>query len=177
METLSHCILVPYDFTPPAMNAVAHALSLAKVLDTKITLLHIVKKDAEVPEMEQQIKEEAQKINETYNILPNTIVREGSIFRAITQVAHELEAVLVVMVTHGMKGMQKLTGSWALKVIVGSKVPFLVVQDPPKSTEIKKIVFPVDFKTETRRSSSGLSLWPNISPRKFFCFQQPVRKA
>lgn len=170
METLSHCILVPYDFTPPAMNAVAHALSLAKVLDTKITLLHIVKKDAEVPEMEQQIKEEAQKINETYNILPNTIVREGSIFRTITQVAHELEAVLVVMVTHGMKGMQKLTGSWALKVIVGSKVPFLVVQDPPKSTEIKKIVFPVDFKTENKEKLKWAQFMAKYFPSKILLF-------
>ena len=176
METLNHCILVPYDFTPPAMNAVAHAVSLAKVLETKITLLHIVKKDAEVPEMEQQIKEEAQKINEIYNVLPNTLVREGSIFRTINQVAHELEAILVVMVTHGMKGLQKLTGSWALKVIVGSKVPFLVVQDPPKSAEIKKIVFPVDFKTENKEKLKWAQFMAKYFPSKILLFSA-VRKA
>ncbi len=150
METLNHSILVPYDFTEIAMNAIAHAVSLAKVLDTNITLLHIVKKEAEIVEMEQQMKEEALKINETHNTLPNFVVREGSIFRTITQVAHELDCVLVVMGTHGMKGLQKLTGSWALKVIVGSKIPFLVVQDPPRTTDVKKIVFPVDFKSENK---------------------------
>ena len=47
------------------------------------------------------------------------------------------------MGTHGMKGMQKLTGSWALKVIVKSKVPFIVVQDPPADQErYHNIVFP-----------------------------------
>jgi nucleotide-binding universal stress UspA family protein len=55
------------------------------------------------------------------------------------------------MGTHGMKGLQKLTGSWALKVIIGSKVPFLVVQSPPRlGIDMKKVVFPVDFKTETK---------------------------
>ncbi len=150
METLNHSILVPYDFTEKAMFAVAHAVSLSKVLDTNITLLHIVKKEAEIKEMEQQMKEEVQKINEIYNVLPNSIIREGTIFRTVTQVAHEYDCVLVVMVTHGMKGLQKLTGSWALKVIVGSKVPFLVVQEPPRTVDVKKIVFPVDFKSENK---------------------------
>jgi nucleotide-binding universal stress UspA family protein len=55
------------------------------------------------------------------------------------------------MGTHGMKGMQKLTGSWALKVIVKSKVPFIVVQDPPTDLErYHNIVFPVDFRNENK---------------------------
>ncbi len=150
METLNHSILVPYDFTEVAMNAVTHAVALSKVLETNVTLLHIVKKDAEISEMEQQMKEDVQKLNEIHNVVLNGLVREGSIFRTITQVAHELNCVLVVMGTHGMKGMQKLTGSWALKVIVGSKIPFLVIQDPPVVSDVKKIVFPVDFKTENK---------------------------
>jgi nucleotide-binding universal stress UspA family protein len=47
--------------------------------------------------------------------------------------------------------MQKLTGSRALKVIVKSKVPFLVVQDKPSEKHrYTDIVFPIDFKAETR---------------------------
>ena len=47
--------------------------------------------------------------------------------------------------------MQKLTGSWALKVIVKSKVPFIVVQDPPADQEkYHNIVFPVDFRAENK---------------------------
>ncbi|WP_199221615.1 universal stress protein, partial [Desulfonatronum sp. SC1] len=125
------------------MNAVAHAVNLSKRLDTGITLLHIAKKDTEINELEQQLTAEAQKINETYNVKPACLVKEGSIFKTINQVAHEVEATLIVMGTHGMKGLQKLTGSWALKVIVGSKIPFLVVQEPPKSAEEEiKLVFP-----------------------------------
>ncbi len=44
-------------------------------------------------------------------------------------------SMLVVMGTHGMKGMQKITGSWALKVIVKSKVPFIVDRISPMPGE------------------------------------------
>ncbi|GAI18925.1 unnamed protein product, partial [marine sediment metagenome] len=54
------------------------------------------------------------------------------------------------MGTHGMRGMQKLTGSWALKVIVGSEVPFVVVQEPPANEHFNNIVFPIDFRAETK---------------------------
>ena len=76
---------------------------------------------------------------------------KGSIFTAIAEFANDKDASLVVMGTHGMKGMQKLTGSWALKVIVKSKVPFIVVQDPPADQErYHNIVFPVDFRGENK---------------------------
>jgi nucleotide-binding universal stress UspA family protein len=55
------------------------------------------------------------------------------------------------MGTHGIVGMQKLTGSWALKVVVKSKIPFIVVQDPPADHErYHNIVFPVDFRIENK---------------------------
>ena len=54
------------------------------------------------------------------------------------------------MGTHGIRGLQKLTGSWALKVIVRTKVPFVVVQEFPKSNNYQKVVFPVDYKRESK---------------------------
>ena len=151
MDSLKNSIIVAYDFTEVAMNAVGHAVYLAKNFNTGIALLHIVKKASEIKEMEQQLEVEIQKINELHNVRPSGIVRTGTIFKTINQVAHDVDATMIVMGTHGIKGMQKITGSWALKVIVGSKVPFLVVQDPPKSkNEPLQFVFPVDFKTENK---------------------------
>ena len=49
-----------------------------------------------------------------------------------------------------MKGMQKITGSWALKVIVGCHVPYLIVQKDPCYTDPTDILFPVDYKLETK---------------------------
>lgn len=40
------------------------------------------------------------------------------------------------MGTHGAKGMQKIFGSFAMKVIISTSIPFMVVQ---KESEIKKV--------------------------------------
>ncbi len=167
MEILKHSIVVPYDFTEVAMNAVAHAVILSKQLKTDITILHIAKKDSEIKEMEQQLKNDAQKINEIHNVLPHALVKGGSIFKTINQVAHDIEATLIVMGTHGMKGLQKLTGSWALKVIIGSKIPFLVIQEPPKKKEGPlKLVFPVDFKSENKEKLKWVQFMSKYFPSK-----------
>jgi nucleotide-binding universal stress UspA family protein len=47
--------------------------------------------------------------------------------------------------------MQKLTGSWALKVIANSKVPYLVVQEAPHKMEINNVVVPIDFSVENKQ--------------------------
>lgn len=76
-----------------------------------------------------------------------TVIQEGSIFHTISEYAFDIEADTVIMGTHGIKGVQKLTGSKALKVIAGSNVPFLVIQDAPKEGRIfENIVFPLDYR-------------------------------
>jgi len=150
METSKNTILVPFDFTEIANNAVEHAILVSKQLDANILLLHIVKKDTMVSEQEKQLMERAEMIKSKWGILPKTLVKEGTIFKTINEVVEELQCLLVVMGTHGMKGLQKLTGSWALKVIVGSQIPYLVVQAPPKHDQYNKVVFPIDYKTENK---------------------------
>jgi nucleotide-binding universal stress UspA family protein len=97
-----------------------------------------------------------------YDMPVSTHISKGSIFTAIADFVNQKDVPkekqkiisLVLMGTHGMKGMQKLIGSWALKVIVKSTVPFIVVQDPPLDQErYHNIVFPVDFKTETKEKT------------------------
>lgn len=171
MDSLNHSIIVPYDFTEVAMNAVAHAVNLSKSFNTGVTLLHIVKKESEKKEMEQQLEAEVQKIHEIYNVKPVGLIKEGTIFKTINQVAHEIDATMIVMGTHGMKGLQKVTGSWALKVIVGSRIPFLVIQDPPKvKGNAIKLVFPVDFKTENKEKLKYVQLMSKYFPSKTLLF-------
>ncbi|MBQ4216216.1 MAG: hypothetical protein II663_08085, partial [Bacteroidales bacterium] len=55
------------------------------------------------------------------------------------------------MGTHGIKGLQKITGSWALKVIEGSNCPFIVVQRPPRDEHFEDIVCTVEYKKEDKQ--------------------------
>ncbi len=150
METGNFKIIVPYDFTDISDFAVSHAINYSTILKTGITLLHIVKKETEIEEFTEKIQAVANNITKNHDVKVTTVIQEGSIFKTISEVTEEMNSMLVVMGTHGMKGLQKLTGSWALKVIVGSRTPFIVVQAPPKSKSISKVVFPVDFKSESK---------------------------
>ncbi len=150
METAKNTILVPYDFTEIADNAVQHAILASKRLDAGIILLHIAKKESLIADLEKQLFEKAESFHSKWGVQPDIKVKEGSIFKTINEVVGESNCILVVMGTHGMKGLQKLTGSWALKVIIGSQIPYLVVQAPPKGDDYQNVVFPVDYKTENK---------------------------
>jgi nucleotide-binding universal stress UspA family protein len=154
MEENKKLIVVPWDFSHVAENALAHAVKISRMVNNDICLLHIVdtgitpKAYAETTTLLKRLIEENSK---KYNVPIIYHISKGSIFTEIAEYVNEKEASLVVMGTHGMKGMQKLTGSWALKVIVKSKIPFIVVQDPPADQEkYHNIVFPIDFRSENK---------------------------
>lgn len=69
--------------------------------------------------------------------------------RTLEELLKELEARLVVMGTHGVKGMQKLFGSYAIKVVTSTSVPFLVVQETSPPEKISNIVVPIDLTKES----------------------------
>jgi nucleotide-binding universal stress UspA family protein len=154
MEEHQKLIVVPWDFTPVAEHALAHAAKISRMVGNEICLLHIVGPRISVREettKKKQLKQIAEESGRKYNMNIATHVSKGSIFKEISGFANDEDASLVVMGTHGMKGMQKLTGSWALKVIVKSKVPYIVVQDPPvDQSRYHNIVFPVDYRTENK---------------------------
>jgi nucleotide-binding universal stress UspA family protein len=154
MEEHQKLIVVPWDFTHVAEHALAHAVKISRMVGNEICLLHIVDPKIKAhTEGEKKILMEhvAAENSKKFNLPIVSHISKGSIFTSIADFANDKQASIVVMGTHGMKGMQKLTGSWALKVIVKSKVPFIVVQDPPVSQErYHNIVFPVDFRNENK---------------------------
>ena len=156
MEENKKLIIVPWDFTDVAESALAHAVKIGRMVGNDICLLHIVDPAVKVKadgEKRALLKHIAEESSRKYNVNIIAKVIKGSIFTSIAEFANDkdTEANLVVMGTHGMKGMQKLTGSWALKVIVKSKIPFIVVQEPPADQDrYHNIVFPVDFRVENK---------------------------
>jgi len=154
MESNKKLIVVPWDFTHVAGHALAHAVKISHMVGNDVCLLHIVDPGINpkaMAEKNAQLKKLTEENSQKYNTTITYHISKGSIFSAIAEFVNEKEASLVVMGTHGMKGMQKLTGSWALKVIVKSKVPFIVIQDPPADQErYHNIVFPVDFRGENK---------------------------
>ncbi len=167
-------ILVTWDFTEKSGFALEHGVNLAQHLNTELTLIHIVKKDKEVDAAQVKMDALAEETTKKYNVKTNTVVPVGNIFTTISEVATDTHAEMVIMGTHGMKGMQKLVGSWALKVIAGSKVPFIVVQGPPTSHGFEKIVFPLDFRKENKEKINWIFYIARLYHSTFFIIKDKV---
>lgn len=145
-------LLVPWDFTEQTENALLHAIKLSTHLKNKIQLIHIVKNDKQKKDAERKLNNDIERLSAKHNISLEPVIRTGSLFQEISDYASNNNVSLVIMGTHGIRGVQKITGSWALKVIVGSKVPFITIQGPPSKKEVfKDIVFPLDYKREGKQ--------------------------
>lgn len=163
-------ILVTWDFTKKSEFAYENAVYAAKYLGAEIVLFHIAKKESDISKLEQRLKDEvAGKYGSSAN-KTTVLIKTGSIFTTIGETAEELQAKMVFMGTHGIKGSQKLFGSWALKVIAHTKVPFIVVQDSPKENQYKDIVFPVNYRKENKESINWISFFSRIFGSKIHIF-------
>ena len=153
MSQTTSKILVPTDFTKVADCAINHAMTVAGRTGAAVYLLHVVDKQAHAEETRQKLEIEAARArnwNDKVTVTP--LVRVGSIYEDIGDAAAEIGAGLIIMGTHGMRGMQFITGSRALRVITGSNVPFVVVQERMiKDAGYRNIVVPLDIHKETRQ--------------------------
>jgi nucleotide-binding universal stress UspA family protein len=158
MEVDSKMIVVPWDFTPVTEHALQHAIKISLMTRNEVCLLHIVEKittDGGIKAKQAAMENRGADVERKFGVKVKTHVTRGTIFKQIPEFVNDRKASLVVMGTHGMSGMQKLTGSWALKVIAKSKVPYIVVQAPPEDNEkYHNIVFPVDFRSEEKEKLS-----------------------
>ena len=156
MEKSDRPIIVPWDFSPVAENAFRHAVNFSKLLNREVLLLHIVSDEKDAASREKDLIESTTKLTAEYGVAPKHIVRSGSIFKTIGESAKEHKAEMIIMGTHGMKGAQKLFGSKALRVVVSSRIPFLVVQDKPVKDKTDSILLPIDFKTENKEKANWI---------------------
>jgi len=149
---LKKIILVPTDFSEVCANAINQAAGAAKHLQYKLILLHVIDKNTKsflknegqgADYVNQQLDTIASNVIAEFGIEVDTIAKEGDIFSTISEVATEVDASLMYLGTHGKVGMQKLTGSYALKVVTSSPVPVIVVQKRQFDGPYHEIVFPI----------------------------------
>ena len=147
--------LVPTDFSKVGDCALNHAIKVAEISKASITLLHVVGKQEMLSDARMKLKLAKQRALDEYNFEVDTVARVGSIYEDIGDLAEELEVTLVIMGTHGLRGMQFITGSRALKIVTSAPTAFLIVQEK----EIEKngyddIVVPLDLHKETKQKLS-----------------------
>jgi nucleotide-binding universal stress UspA family protein len=133
-------ILVPTDFSPPSDHALEVAINLARKLGARLVLLHVWSMpytayseglNWPMDEMERAAKKELDDLHaETVKVYPATdaILRAGFEASAILEIIDIHAIDLVVMGTHGRRGLPRLlVGSVAERVVRLSPVPVMTV--------------------------------------------------
>jgi universal stress protein A len=131
-------ILVPVDFDQSSLKALELAANIARQNNGKVFVLHIVPVDIDVSGMPQYAelitrqegldREKLTPLTKQYlSDLPWEILDEmGPPADVIVNVAQRLPADLIVMVTHGRRGLARLVeGSIAEKVLRHTPCPVL----------------------------------------------------
>jgi nucleotide-binding universal stress UspA family protein len=143
-------ILVPTDFSEPAASALAYAVDLAEGLGAKVVLLHafelpivgfpdgVVVATADVA---SRIVNAAQKALDDA-ALPfakrkveiTALLKQGDPREVVLATANDLCAELIVVGTHGRRGIARaLIGSVTESIVRTAPVPVLTVHGPPRS--------------------------------------------
>lgn len=152
---MNKLILVPTDFTKVSDTALEHALLVAKTIGARIYVLHIVDNKRLLSEVRLKLNALRERVYAENQVEIGVGVRIGSIFEDIDKAALEMEADLIIMGSHGSRGLQFLNGTRALKVLNETEVPFIVVQERGiRSQGYQKILVPLDLHKETKQKLS-----------------------
>jgi nucleotide-binding universal stress UspA family protein len=143
-------ILVPIDFSETSDYALDYAIDLAQQLGAKVTVMHayevpiygipegamIVSSEtaAKLADAAKDALESAVESRRSKGVAIETELRMGPPVDEVNDVARRIEADLIVMGTHGRRGIARaLLGSVAENVIRTSTRPVMAVHAPKRA--------------------------------------------
>ena len=182
----NNIVLIPTDFSEVCGNAISHGVKLAKFLGYKVCILHIInketkaalkKKNVGVDYVDWRLKEYKKYYTKKYDVDVETLAVEGSIFTTIGEVATQIKANVMVLGTHGKKGLQHVFGSYALKVVIESPIPVIVVQKRSFKEGYRNIVFPISNDLEPRQAVQWAKLIAKLFSANIHILQAPEKFA
>lgn len=143
-------ILVPLDFDDSSRPALEMARELAVNSDASIHLVHVLPvflapgepaaaQSVRTREVQQTLEQSAQE--QLHGLEHDVLVRIGEVGKEIVEAATTVDADLIVMPTHGRRGMAHLLlGSVAERVVREARCPVLTLRPVESATPAKLLV-------------------------------------
>ncbi len=158
-------LLVPLDGSGLAETAIPAAAYVARAMNARVTLLHIVERSAPAEiHGETHLREADEALRYLDNVaalsFPETVKVDrrieledaSGVARRIQENAIALDADLIVMCTHGHSGLRHLlSGSNAQQVIACGGIPVLRVRPSRESARefaVRRVLAPLDCRPE-----------------------------
>jgi len=162
---MSKVILVGIDFSDCSINALEHAISIARKAKAGIAMVWINHLDyskeifsVEPQNIEKEVVTRFEDLVKKYQYHLHGekieyFIRKGKVYKEICNVANEIDAFLVVIGTHGSSGFEEFwIGSNANRMVASSKKPIITIRGGVDiGTDLKKIVLPLDSTKITRQ--------------------------
>ncbi|MBE0649467.1 MAG: universal stress protein [Bacteroidales bacterium] len=164
---MSKRIVVGIDFSECSLNALEHAVSIAKHAKAGISMVWANHLDyskeifASEPEsLQDEVKRRFMALVKKYDpVLKETgidfYIEKGKVYKAICDISKRVDAFLVIVGTHGSSGFEEFwIGSNANRIVSSSKLPIMTIRaGVDSSIDIKTIVMPLDSTVVTRQKA------------------------
>jgi nucleotide-binding universal stress UspA family protein len=164
-------ILMPTDFSETGLLALNYAAEMAQLFKAKLHLLHVievpdyvfnipeaqlhfVKQDSLEQITSKKIEEIATDIRRRFNLEVVSMCSTGRIPSEVISYAEEQKADIIVMGTHGAKGLDEyFLGSNAFRVVERAACPVITIQRKAGTGGFKEIVLPIDNLLHSREKT------------------------
>ncbi len=156
-------ILVPCDFSEPSKQAFKFAVGLASATKSEVFILHVVEtpvlhssmlvpveayEKSFLKGLRTKYDKNVEKMKEQWGgkVKIHSSIEHGSVESGIQRFAQKKRIDLIVMGTHGAKGIRDLViGSNTEKTLRHSQIPVIAIKKAPQLASIKDIILPTDF--------------------------------
>ena len=147
-------IIAATDFSDTAAQALRYALHFARLDGAQVQVAHVDegsgRSEARDASLQEQVREWMEDLVASTDVqVSPTVLRGEDVARALNQYAAEIAADLIVIGTHGRRGLRRLVmGSVAEGVVQKATRPVLTVREregAPPEPRVRHILLPLDF--------------------------------
>ncbi len=157
-------ILVPVDFSKDSINALEHSIYYANSINAALRMIYVKKNENFDPTfMEDSESIKLETVKDYFTILHERYkdkikseqfdykIREGIIYREVTNQAKYDDSHFIMMGTHGVSGFQDYwIGSNAFRVVSNAPCPVITVRYGFDNKQLEKMVIPIDLSHVSR---------------------------
>ena len=163
MKITNNKILIPVDFGEQSIIAVKQTYNLARLTNSQIVLLHVIKEQtplwgllnvSEREELKYKIEQKMRfliaEIKKAVDVDVISIIEKGNIIDKILDAVNRINPSFIFMGTTGSNDIRKkIIGSKALRLIKEASCPVITIKGKSHNDGCENIILPIDTTKKT----------------------------
>lgn len=175
-------IIILWDFTETADNALLHAVQLAKGTDNTLVLFNVVsggglfgsksKVEENRKNLEQKLNAVKEEIIKKHNITPDVVVSDNGVAKGLKEVYEQTNANLLIMGKEFISEAGGVSFKDILKYSTDLNLPVIQINSKPSHSKYSEIVVPLDHNKKYKEKLHWI-----IFLSKYYNFNVNIIKA